>query len=99
MKFTKFTPHDTKLLIQPLEGQDKTDGGILLTDAAKSKKPIFGHVIAVGEGAMKEDGTRFPMTTQLGQLVMYSKYGGSEVTINGIDMIVLTDDQIYGHLE
>jgi chaperonin GroES len=81
-----------------LEEEDKTASGLYLPDTAK-KKPQTGKVIAVGDGRLLEDGTRAPMTVKVGDRVLFSKYGGNEVTIDGKEYTILDEDQIYAIIE
>ena len=87
-------PLGTKVVVEPASEEEKTAGGIVLPDSAK-KKPQEGFVLAIGTGKTLEDGTRVPLNVAVGQRVIYSKYGGTEITIEGKDYIVLDEDQIY----
>ncbi len=87
-------PLATKVVVVPGEEEEKTSGGILLPDAAR-KKPTEGRVLAVGTGRTLEDGTVVALTVQVGQTVVYSKYGGTEVTLEGKEYIIIDEDQIY----
>jgi chaperonin GroES len=87
-------PIAAKVVVEPAEEEEKTAGGIVLPDTAK-KKPSEGKVLAVGPGRVLEDGKRIPVAVKVGQTVVYSKYGGTEVTLDGKDYVVLDEDQIY----
>jgi chaperonin GroES len=87
-------PLATKVVVEPSEQEEKTAGGIVLPDTAK-KKPFEGRVVAVGTGRTLEDGTVVPLSVEVGQTVIYSKYGGTEVTLQGKDYVILDEDQIY----
>jgi chaperonin GroES len=87
-------PIATKVVLEASEEEGLTAGGIILPDAAK-KKPTEGKVIAVGKGHTLEDGTVIPLTVKVGDVVVYSKYGGTEVKLEGKDYIILDEDQIY----
>jgi len=87
-------PLGTKVVVSPSAEETKTAGGIVLPDAAK-KKPTEGAVIAVGKGRTLDDGTVQPLTVKIGDTVIYSKYGGTEVTLEGKEYIILDEDQIY----
>jgi chaperonin GroES len=87
-------PLATKVVVEPSEQEETTAGGIVLPDSAK-KKPFEGRVVAVGTGRTLEDGTVVPLSVQIGQTVIYSKYGGTEVTLQGKDYVILDEDQIY----
>lgn len=87
-------PIGSKVIVSPAEEEEKTPGGIVLPDTAK-KKSIRGEVIAVGPGRTLEDGTVLPVAVKVGDTVVYSKYGGTEVKFNGKDLVILDEDQIY----
>ncbi len=87
-------PLATKVVVEPSEEEQTTAGGIVLPDTAK-KKPFKGKVIAVGSGRTLDDGTVVPNTVQVGQTVVYSRYGGNEVSVEGKDYVILDEDQIY----
>jgi chaperonin GroES len=87
-------PLGDKVVVKLIEADDKTAGGILLPDAAK-KKPTEGEVIAVGSGRILDSGERNNLTVQIGDRVLFSKYGGNEVTIEGQELTILDEDQIY----
>lgn len=81
------------VLIKPLEAEQKTASGIILPDSAK-EKPQAGIVVAVGTGALSEDGKIIPMTVKVGDQVMYKKWGGNEVKVEGIEMILVEQKDI-----
>jgi chaperonin GroES len=87
-------PLATKVVVLPSEEEEKTSGGIYLPDAAK-KKPTEGKVVAVGKGRTLDDGSVAALTVTVGDTVIYSKYGGTEVTVEGKDYVILDEDQIY----
>lgn len=91
---TKIRPLGDKVVVRVLESDEKTTGGIYLPDAAK-KKPQEGEVVAVGEGRVLENGTKNELTVKVGNKVLFSKYGGNEVAIDGEDLLILDEDQIY----
>jgi chaperonin GroES len=80
--FMKVRPLHDRLIVQRLEEEEKTKGGIIIPDTAK-EKPIEGKVIAVGAGRVKKDGTKVPLEVKKGDRVLYAKYAGTEVNING----------------
>ena len=86
------------VLVKPLSAEQKTAGGILLPDSAQ-EKPQMGQVIAVGAGAVGDDGKIIPMVVSVGQKVMYKKWGGNEVKVNGEDMVLVEQKDILGILE
>lgn len=87
-------PLRDKVVVKPSEGEEKSAGGIFLPDTAK-KKPQEGKVIAVGSGRVQDDGSIKPLSVKIGDVVIYSKYGGTEVTIEGEELVLLDEDQIY----
>jgi len=87
-------PLGDKVVVKPSESEEKSAGGILLPDTAKTK-PTEGTVIAVGGGRVLDNGERNPLTAKVGDLVVYSKYGGTEFKLNGETVIILDEDQIY----
>jgi chaperonin GroES len=89
-----FRPLNDKVVIELLEEDEKTETGIILPDTAK-KRPQEGTVIAVGSGRLLNNGNRAPMTVQVGQRVVFSKYAGSELEYEGKKYLILDEDQIY----
>jgi len=87
-------PLGDKVVVEPLESEEKSAGGIILPDTAK-KKPQEGVVVAVGPGKVLEDGSRGEMAVKVGDKVIYAKYGGTEVTVEGKDLMILDQDSIY----
>ena len=83
-----------KVVGEPSEAEEKSAGGIFLPDSAK-KKPQEGKVVAVGAGRVLDDGKRAPMSVKKGQTVIYAKYGGTEVTVDGKDFVILDEDSIF----
>ncbi|MGI6296211.1 MAG: co-chaperone GroES [Armatimonadota bacterium] len=91
-------PLADKVVVEPLEGEDKSPGGIILPDTAK-KKPQEGVVVAVGPGKVLENGSRAEMSVKNGDKVIFAKYGGTEVTVDGKDYVILDQDSIYAIVE
>jgi chaperonin GroES len=87
-------PLATKVVVEPEEEEEMTAGGIVLPDAAR-KKPQQGKVIAIGSGRTLDDGQVVPLSVKVGDTVVYAKYGGNEVTLEGKDFVILDEDQIY----
>ncbi len=87
-------PLGDKIVVQLLEAEEKTAGGIILPDSAK-KKPTEGKVIAVGDGRVLESGERNKLTVKAGDRVLFSKYGGNEVTVGVEEYTILDEDQVY----
>lgn len=91
-------PLGDKVVVKPSQEEEKTPGGILLPDTAK-KKPQEGKVVAVGKGRVLENGEIKPMSVKVGDTVLYAKYGGTEVTIDGEDYVLLDEDQVFAIIE
>jgi chaperonin GroES len=89
----KLQPLGDRLVVKPMESEEVTKGGIILPDTAK-EKPQEGKVVAVGPGRLSEDGKRIAMEVKVGDVVLYVKYGGTEVKIEGEELIVLRESDI-----
>ena len=89
-----FRPLSDKVLVKPSEAESQTSGGIFIPDSAK-QKPQEGEVIAVGPGRILDDGSRSTLTVSTGDKVIYSKYGGTELKLDGQEYMILDEDQIY----
>lgn len=89
-----FRPLSDKVLVKPSSGEERSAGGIYIPDSAQ-QKPIEGEVIAVGPGRVLEDGTRAEVALKVGDRVVYSKYGGTELKLDGDEYIILDENQIY----
>jgi chaperonin GroES len=89
----KLQPLGDRLVVKPMESEEKTKGGIILPDTAK-EKPQEGKVLAVGPGRLDENGKRIAMEVKVGDVVLYVKYGGTEVKIDGEELIVLRESDI-----
>ena len=90
-------PLGDKVVVQLVEQEEKTATGIYLPDSAK-KKPQEGKVIATGNGRVLDNGDRNSLSVKVGDRVLFSKYGGNEVTVGGEDFTILDEDQIYAIL-
>jgi chaperonin GroES len=87
-------PLGDKVVVETIEEEGKTSGGIFLPDTAR-QKPQDGRVVAVGAGRVLEDGSRAAMAVKVGDRVVYSKYGGNEITVEGKEYLILDQDSIY----
>lgn len=87
-------PLGDKVVVKPAELEETTAGGIVLPDTAK-QKPQTGTVVAVGPGRILDDGTRKPPAVKVGDVVIYAKYGGNEVTVDNEEYVILDEDSIY----
>ena len=92
---TKLQPLADRLVVKPIQKEEMTKSGIFIPDTAK-EKPQEGEVIAIGPGKMTDDGKRIPMELKVGDRVIYSKYGGSEIKIDDVEMIILRESDILG---
>ena len=92
---TKLVPLGDRLLVERLEAEEKTAGGIVLPDTAK-EKPIQGKVIAVGEGRRTEDGKLVPMQVKKGDKILFGKYSGTEVKLGGEEYLIMKEDDVLG---
>ncbi|MBI2025948.1 MAG: co-chaperone GroES [Candidatus Levybacteria bacterium] len=93
-----FKPLFDNVLIKPLEAEEKTASGIILPDSAK-EKPQMGQVLAVGPGLVTPDGKKVPMVVNIGQKVMYKKWGGDETKIGNQDYMIVKQTDILGILD
>ena len=95
----KLKPLGDRVLVKRSEEADeKSVGGIIIPDTAK-EKPSRGEVIAVGPGARKEDGTRTPMEVKKGDVILFGKYSGTEVKVDGTEYLIMREDDILGVVE
>jgi chaperonin GroES len=90
---TKIRPLDDRVVVEPLEAEEKTAGGILLPDTAK-QKPQRGRILAVGPGKQLESGTRVALNVQKGDEVIYGKYSGSDITVDRKELKILRESDI-----
>ncbi len=91
-------PLGDRVLIKPVETEEEVKGGIIIPDTAK-EKPQEGEVIAVGPGKLDESGKRMPMSVKVGDRVLYSKYGGTEVKIDDDDYLIMSESDIMAIIE
>ena len=89
--------HD-RVLVKRLEEEEITKGGIIIPDTAK-EKPIKGEVVAVGPGKVADDGKTIPMSVKAGDKVLFNKYAGTEVKIEGVEHLVMREDDILAIIE
>lgn len=88
-------PLDDRVLVKPLEAEDRTAAGIYLPESAK-EKPVKGEVLAVGPGRRLESGERAPMSVKKGDVVVFGKYAGSEIELKGDELKILRESEILG---
>jgi chaperonin GroES len=89
----KLKPLGDRVLVKPVEEEETTASGIVLPDTAK-EKPQKGEVLAVGDGKLDDDGKRIKLDVSKGDEVLYSKYGGTEITVEGEDLLVLRESDV-----
>ncbi|MFO0934890.1 MAG: co-chaperone GroES [Gemmataceae bacterium] len=89
----KITPLNDKIVVQRLEAEDKTAGGIILPDNAK-EKPKQGKILSVGDGKVLENGSRASFQVKAGDKVLFTSYAGTEVTVDGKEYLIMTEDDI-----
>jgi chaperonin GroES len=94
----KIRPLQDRVIVKRVEEEEKTKGGIIIPDSAK-EKPIEGKVIAVGKGKLGEDGKVHPLDVKAGDRVLFSKYAGTEVKIEGEDHLIMREEDILGVIE
>jgi chaperonin GroES len=93
MAKTKLRPLDDRVVVQPVEAEERTAGGIVLPDAAR-EKPQRGKVIAVGAGKLLDNGQRGQLSVAIGDEVIYGKYGGTDIELNGDEVKILRESDI-----
>jgi chaperonin GroES len=91
-------PLSDRILVERIAEDEKTKGGIIIPDTAK-EKPAEGKIVATGNGRMGEDGKLLPMDVKVGDRVLFSKYGGTDVKIDGSDYLIMRQDDILGVIE
>jgi chaperonin GroES len=91
----KIRPLSDRVIVKPAEAEEKTKGGIILPDTAK-EKPIEGTIVAVGPGKDTENGKKTEMTVKVGDVVLYGKYSGTEVTVDGQEYLIMRESDIFG---
>ncbi len=90
-----FTPLHDRVVVRRLEGDEKTAGGLIIPDAAK-EKPSEGQIVSVGAGARDEDGDRISMDVKAGDKVLFGKWSGTEIKIDGEDLLIMKESDIMG---
>jgi chaperonin GroES len=95
MAKTKFRPLHDRVVVRRVESEEKTKGGIIIPDTAK-EKPQEGEIIAVGSGARDESGKLVPLDVKSGDRVLFGKWSGTEVKLNGEDLLIMKESDIMG---
>ncbi|QTA83195.1 10 kDa chaperonin [Desulfonema limicola] len=94
----KLRPLQDRILVQRVEEESKTKGGIIIPDTAK-EKPAEGRVVAVGNGKVGDDGNRIPLELKEGDRVLFGKYSGTEVKVEGEEYLIMREDDILGIID
>ncbi len=94
----KVRPLHDRLIVKRLEEEEKTKGGIIIPDTAK-EKPIEGKVIAAGEGRLNKDGKKIPMEVKTGDRILFAKYAGTEVKMDGEEYLMMKEDDVLAVIE
>jgi len=94
----KLRPLHDRLLIRPLDAEEKTAGGIIIPDTAK-EKPMEGEVVAAGNGTKGDDGKVTPLDVKKGNRVLYGKWSGTEVKVDGEDLLIVRESDVMGIIE
>ncbi|MEA3333648.1 MAG: co-chaperone GroES [Pseudomonadota bacterium] len=90
-------PLQDRIIVKRLEEEEKTAGGIIIPDAAK-EKPMQGEVVAAGNGKVSEDGKVLPLDVKVGDKILFGKYAGTEVKLDGDDYLIMREDDVLGVL-
>ncbi|CBI76820.1 chaperonin, 10 kDa [Bartonella clarridgeiae 73] len=93
----KFRPLHDRVVVRRVESENKTAGGIIIPDTAK-EKPQEGEIIAVGNGVLDDNGKRIPLEVKAGDRILFGKWSGTEVKINGEDLLIMKESDIMGIL-
>ena len=94
----KLRPLDDRVVVKPEEAEEKTAGGIVLPDTAK-EKPLMGKVISVGPGKLLDNGNRVEVAVKKNDTVLFGKYGGNDIKIDGVEYKILRENDILGIVE
>ncbi len=93
-----FTPLHDRVLVRRIEGDEKTAGGLIIPDSAK-EKPAEGEIVAVGAGARDEDGDRIAMDVKVGDRILFGKWSGTEIKLDGEELLIMKESDILGIIE
>lgn len=95
---TKIRPLGDRILVKRIKEEENTKGGIIIPDTAK-EKPQEGKVVAVGKGKLNEDGKLIPLEVKAGDKILFGKYSGSEIKLEGEEHLILREDDVLGIIE
>ena len=90
-----FTPLHDRVVVRRLEGDEKTAGGLIIPDSAK-EKPSEGEIVSIGAGARDEDGERIAMDVKAGDKILFGKWSGTEIKLDGEDLLIMKESDILG---
>ena len=94
----KVRPLNDRIIVKRLEEEEKTKGGIIIPDSAK-EKPVEGKVIAVGDGRINKEGKKIPMEIKKGDRILFAKYGGTEIKMDGEEYLMMKEDDVLAVIE
>jgi len=94
MSKLKIKPLGDRIVVKPMEAEEKTKGGIILPDTAK-EKPVEGTIVAAGPGRKSDDGKIVAMEVKVGEKILYGKYSGTEITIDGEEYLIMRESDIF----
>lgn len=94
MSDIKLKPLADRIVVQAMEAEDTTKGGIILPDTAQ-EKPVEGTIVAAGPGKISEDGKKMEMEVKVGDKVLYGKYSGTEVTVEGVEYLIMRESDVF----
>ena len=94
----KIRPLQDRIIVKRIEEEEKTKGGIIIPDTAK-EKPMEGEVVAAGTGKILENGKKQPLEVKAGDRILFSKYAGTEVKIEGVEHLIMREDDVLGVIE
>lgn len=90
----KIQPLADRIVVKPAEAEEKTKGGLYVPDTAK-EKPVWGEVVAAGPGKTSDDGKKIPMEVKVGDKVLYGKYSGTEITVDGQEVLIMRESDLF----
>jgi chaperonin GroES len=94
----KVRPLQDRVIVQRIDGEEKTKGGIIIPDTAK-EKPAEGKIIAAGKGKVSDEGKLMPLSVKKGDRVLFGKYSGTEIKVEGEDYLIMREDDLLGVIE
>lgn len=95
----RIRPLGDRVVVKPVEREEKTKGGIILPDTASKERPMEGTVLAVGEGRRDDDGKLIPMNVKVGDKVLFAKYSGTEFKMDDVEYLILSEKDILGIIQ